>query len=184
MANIKKLQLPLQTLSLLVGFMVWVILSSLMSFIKLDISLTVGQISFITAVPVILGSILRIPLGFYTNRFGARGLFILSLLFLILPVGYLGMANSFTDLVVSGLFLGIGGAIFSVGVTSLPKYYPKEKHGFVNGIYGGVGNIGTAITSFGAPDYRGGDIWLARCCLHLYPSIITFCYIKLFVRGG
>src|SRR5699024_6041795 len=47
-------------------------------------------------------------------------------------------------------FLGISGAVFSVGVTSLPKYYPKEKHGLVNGIYG-MGNIGTAITTFAAP---------------------------------
>lgn len=46
--------------------------------------------------------------------------------------------------------LGIGGAIFSIAVTSLPKYYPKEKHGFINGIYG-AGNIGTALTSFASP---------------------------------
>ncbi len=171
MMNVKKMQLPLQTLSLVVGFMVWVLLSSLMSFIKQDISLTAGQISFVTAVPVILGSVLRVPLGFYTNRFGARGLFLLSLLFLILPVGYLGMANSFTDLILSGLFLGIGGAVFSVGVTSLPKYYPKEKHGFVNGIYG-VGNIGTAITSFGAPIIAGMFGWRMAVFTFIIPLLL------------
>ncbi|WP_058306160.1 nitrate/nitrite transporter [Gracilibacillus massiliensis] len=171
MKNVKGLQLPLQTLSLVVGFMVWVILSSLMSFIKQDIILTAGQISLITAIPVILGSVLRVPLGFYTNRFGARGLFILSLLFLILPVGYLGIANSFTDLIVAGLFLGIGGAIFSVGVTSLPKYYPREKHGFVNGIYG-VGNIGTAVTSFGAPIIAGMYGWRIAVFVFVIPLLL------------
>ncbi|WP_073202606.1 nitrate/nitrite transporter [Gracilibacillus kekensis] len=171
MKNIKGRQLPLQTLSLVVGFMVWVLLSSLMSFIKQDISLTAGQISLITAVPVILGSVLRVPLGFYTNRFGARGLFILSMLFLILPVGYLGMANSFADLIVAGLFLGIGGAVFSVGVTSLPKYYPKEKHGFVNGIYG-VGNIGTAFTSFGAPIIAGMYSWRIAVFVFIIPLLL------------
>src|SRR5690606_12421696 len=55
-----------------------------------------------------------------------------------------------TGLIIGGTFLGIGGAIFSVGVTSLPKYYPKEKHGLVNGIYG-MGNIGTAVSTFAAP---------------------------------
>lgn len=166
-----KIQLPLQTLSLVVGFMVWVLLSSLMSFIKQDITLTTGQISLITAIPVILGSLLRVPLGYYTNRFGARGLFILSLLFLIFPVGYLGMSNSLIDLIISGLFLGIGGAVFSVGVTSLPKYYPKEKHGFINGIYG-VGNIGTAITSFGAPIIAGMYSWRIAVFTFIIPLLL------------
>ena len=62
-------QLSLQTSNLIIGFMVWVILSSLMPYIKADIPLTAGQISMVTAVPVILGSILRIPIGYWTNRF-------------------------------------------------------------------------------------------------------------------
>ncbi|SER64375.1 MFS transporter, NNP family, nitrate/nitrite transporter [Gracilibacillus ureilyticus] len=171
MQNVKKFQLPLQTMSLVTGFMVWVLLSSLMSYIKQDIELTAGQISLITAVPVILGSILRVPLGYYTNRFGARGLFILSMLFLVLPVGYLSMADSFIDLIIAGLFLGIGGAVFSVGVTSLPKYYPKEKHGFVNGIYG-VGNIGTAVTSFGAPIIAGMYDWRIAVLVFILPLVL------------
>ena len=101
----------------------------------------------VTAVPVILGSVLRIPIGYWTNRFGARKLFFISFILLLLPVFYISVANSMMDLIIGGLFVGIGGAVFSVGVTSLPKYFPKESHGFVNGIYG-VGNAGTAITSF------------------------------------
>ena len=62
-------QLSLQTSNLIIGFMVWVILSSLMPYIKVDIPLTAGQISMVTAVPVILGSVLRIPIGYWTNRF-------------------------------------------------------------------------------------------------------------------
>ncbi|WP_052487103.1 nitrate/nitrite transporter [Gordoniibacillus kamchatkensis] len=148
--SMKRIQLPLQTLSLVAGFMVWVLLSPLLPFIKEDIHLTSGQLAWVTATPVILGSILRVPMGYYTNRFGARILFAVSFLFLIAPVYYLSRAHSFFDLIVSGLFLGIGGAVFSVGVTALPKYYSKEKHGLVNGIYG-IGNIGTAVTSFSAP---------------------------------
>ncbi|HLR80899.1 MAG TPA: MFS transporter, partial [Bacillota bacterium] len=131
-----KIQLPLQTTSLIVGFMVWVILSSLMPFIKEDIALTGGQLSFVTAVPVILGSILRVPIGYWTNKYGARRLFTISFILLIFPVWYISYATTFTDLLIGGLFIGVAGAIFSVGVTSLPKYYPRERHGFVNGIYG------------------------------------------------
>jgi MFS transporter, NNP family, nitrate/nitrite transporter len=148
--NFQKWQLSLQTLSLVVGFMVWVLISSLMPNIKKDIPLSPNEIALVTAVPVILGSVMRILLGYWTNRFGARIIFFISFVILIFPVFFLSVANSLADLIIGGLFLGMGGAVFSIGVTSLPKYYPKERHGFVNGIYG-AGNIGTAITSFTAP---------------------------------
>lgn len=162
----QKIQLPLQTLSLIAGFMVWVILSSLMPFIKEDIQMSANQIAMATAVPVVLGSILRIPIGYWTNKYGARKLFFSSFILLLLPVFYLSMANSYTDLLIGGLFVGIGGAVFSVGVTSLPKYYPKERHGFVNGIYG-VGNLGTAISTFSAPVIASQLGWQSTVKLYL-----------------
>ncbi len=161
-----KLQLPLQTLSLVVGFMVWVIISSLIPNIKDDIPLTDSQLSLVTAVPVILGSLMRIPLGFWTNQFGARYLFSISFVILFIPVFYISVADSFMDLLLGGLLLGLGGAVFSIGVTSLPKYYPKEKHGFVNGMYG-AGNIGTAITSFAAPVLANQLGWTSTVRLFL-----------------
>lgn len=147
---IKKAQLPLQTANLVVGFMVWVLISSLLPFIREDIAIPTEKLAIVTAVPVVLGSILRIPLGYYANIFGARIIFLVSFVLLLFPVFYISAASSFTDLIIGGTFLGIGGAVFSVGVTSLPKYYPKEKHGLVNGIYG-MGNMGTAISTFAAP---------------------------------
>lgn len=146
----QKVQLPLQTLSLIAGFMVWVILSSLMPFIKEDIQMSANQIAMATAIPVILGSVLRIPIGYWTNKYGARKLFFISFTLLLFPIYFISLADTYADLLIGGLFVGIGGAVFSVGVTSLTKYYPKERHGFVNGIYG-VGNLGTAISTFSAP---------------------------------
>ncbi|WP_248930893.1 MFS transporter [Paenibacillus hamazuiensis] len=152
------MQLPLQTVSLVLGFMVWVILSSLMPFIKETIRMTPSQLTLVTAIPVLFGSVMRIPVGYWTNRYGARKLFMISFILCLAPVYWVSQADSFADLVVGGFFLGIGGAVFSVGVTSLPKYYPKERHGFVNGIYG-IGNLGTAISSFGAPVVAGYFGW-------------------------
>src|SRR5690625_278022 len=133
---IKKIQLPLQTSNLVIGFMIWVLISSLLPFIREDIAIPTEYVAIVTAIPVILGSILRIPLGYYANVLGARVIFALSFILLLFPVYYLSIASTMTDLIIAGIFLGIGGAIFSVGVTSLPKYYPKEKHGLINGIYG------------------------------------------------
>ncbi|MBU5468414.1 MFS transporter [Virgibacillus sp. MSJ-26] len=162
----KTLQLSLQTSNLVVSFMIWVLISSLMPSIQEDIALTSFQVSIVTAIPVILGSVLRIPIGFYTDRFGARSLFVISFLALLFPVFYISTATTFTDLVIGGLILGIGGATFSIGVTSIPKYYPKERHGFVNGIYG-VGNIGTAVTTFGAPIIAQSIGWVSTVRLYL-----------------
>lgn len=124
---IKKIQLPLQTLNLVVGFMVWVLISSLLPFIREDIVIAPEHVAIVTAVPVVLGSILRIPLGYYANVIGARLSFFISFILLLVPVYYISIATTMTDLIIGGTFLGISGAVFSVGVTSLPKYYPKEK---------------------------------------------------------
>jgi MFS transporter, NNP family, nitrate/nitrite transporter len=167
----QKLQLPLQTLSLVIGFMVWVMISSLIPNIKEDIPLTDNEVALVTAVPVILGSLMRILLGYWTNRFGARTLFMISFLLLLFPVFYISISDSLVDLIIGGLLLGIGGATFSIGVTSLPKYYPKERHGFVNGIYG-AGNIGTAITSFAAPMLANSIGWVNTVRLFLIPLLI------------
>ncbi|WP_442600221.1 nitrate/nitrite transporter [Neobacillus sp. D3-1R] len=166
-----KIQLPLQTLSLVVGFMVWVLISSLMPYIKKDIPLTDNEVALVTAVPVILGSLMRILLGYWANRFGARIMFVISFIIILFPVFYISLANSMTDLIIGGLVLGMGGAVFSIGVTSLPKYYPKEKHGFVNGIYG-AGNIGTAITAFSAPVLANQLGWSNTVRLFLIPIIL------------
>lgn len=173
-------QLSLQTSNLVIGFMVWVILSSLMPYIKADIPLTAGQISMVTAVPVILGSILRIPIGYWTNRYGARKLFFISFILLLFPVFYISVANSMMDLIIGGLFVGIGGAVFSVGVTSLPKYFQKESHGFVNGIYG-VGNAGTAITSFLAPVIATSVGW--RTTVQCYLILLAAFALMNFLLG-
>ena len=159
--------------------MVWVLISSLMPYITADIPLTSGQASIITAIPVILGSLMRIPIGFYADRFGARIIFLISFLILLFPVFYLSAASSFTDLVIGGLILGIGGATFSIGVTSLPKYYPKEKHGFINGVYG-VGNIGTAITTFGAPIIAGSIGWQGTIRIFLVILVVFSALVFIF----
>lgn len=175
---IKKLQLPLQTLNLTVGFMVWVIISSLMPFIKEDIAIPADRLAIVTAIPVVLGSVLRIPLGYYANIIGARLVFLISFVLLLFPVYYISVAQSMTALIIGGLFLGIGGAVFSVGVTSLPKYYPSERHGFVNGMYG-MGNIGTAISTFSAPVLATQFGWqtTVKCYLILLAVFIALNFL-------
>lgn len=176
-----KKQLILQTFSLLAGFMVWTLLAPLFPEIVKDIPEAADHRALIVALPVILGSVLRIPFGILANKMGGRVVFLFSFIFLLIPVFYLSLATTPRDLMIAAVFLGIGGATFSIGVTSLPKYYPKEKHGFVNGVYG-MGNIGTAVTSFGAPAlalFFGG--WQAA--VQTYLVVLAFFAIMQFFLG-
>lgn len=178
--NTGKVQLPLQTLSLMAGFMVWSILAPLMPYISQEFNVPESQKAIILAIPVILGSILRIPIGYYTNLIGSRLVFLISFIILIFPVFYLSQATSTTGLMIAGFFIGLGGAVFSVGVTSIPKYYPKEKHGFANGIYG-MGNLGTAVSSFLAPPIAGAIGW--QHTVQLYVLVMALFAILMFVFG-
>ena len=180
--NMKKgvSQLTLQTLSLVAGFMAWSIISPLMPFISQDVDISPGQISVILAIPVILGSVLRVPFGYLTNIVGAKWVFFWSFIVLLLPIFLLGQAQSPGMLMLSGFFLGIGGAIFSVGVTSVPKYFSKDKVGLANGIYG-VGNIGTAVSSFFAPVLAGAIGW--QNTVRSYLIILSIFAILMFFLG-
>lgn len=175
-----KVQLLLQTVGFVAGFMIWVLISALLPFIREDIPLSPLEIAWVTATPVVLGSVLRIPLGVYTNRFGARLMFLLSFLFLIVPVILLSFANSFASLILSGFFLGVGGAVFSIGVTSLPRYFPSSSHGLVNGIYG-MGNIGTAVTTFSAPVLAN---WVGWRTAALFALGVILLYVLLILLMG
>src|SRR5690625_5066121 len=176
---IKKIQLPLQTSNLVVGFMIWVLISSLLPFIREDITIAQEYVAIVTAIPVVLGSVLRIPLGYYANVLGARVIFAVSFILLLFPVYYLSIATTMTDLIIAGTFLGIGGAVFSVGVTSLPKYYPKEKHGLINGIYG-MGNAGTAISTFAAPVVAAQFGWSRTIQFYLI-LLLVFAVLNFFL---
>ena len=180
--NMKKgvSQLTLQTLSLVAGFMAWSIISPLMPFISQDVDISPGQISVILAIPVILGSVLRVPFGYLTNIVGAKWVFFWSFIVLLLPIFLLGQAQSPGMLMLSGFFLGIGGAIFSVGVTSVPKYFSKDKVGLANGIYG-VGNIGNAVSSFCAPVLAGAIGW--QNTVRSYLIILSIFAILMFFLG-
>src|SRR5699024_9879299 len=178
--NTGKVQLPLQTLSLMAGFMVWSILAPLMPYISQDFNVPESQKAIILAIPVILGSILRIPIGYYTNLIGSRLVFLISFIILIFPVFYLSQATSTTGLMIAGFFIGLGGAVFSVGVTSIPKYYPIEKHGVANGIYG-MGNLGTAVSSFLAQPIAGAIVW--QHIVLLYVLVLALFAILMFIFG-
>lgn len=112
--------------------------------------LTPVQKSIAVAIPVLLGSLGRIPLGMLTDRLGGRSVFTVVMALSIIPAFLMGGVHDYAHLIVYGFLIGIGLASFSVGVGFVSGWYPAGKQGFALGVYG-AGNIGQSLAAFGAP---------------------------------
>lgn len=142
--------LLLATFGMALSFMIWTVLSPIANEIEKMYNLSATETSILVAVPVILGSIMRIPLGILTERYGGRKVFTILLLFLLIPLIGAGFATSYYMLLVWGFFIGMAGSSFAVSITFVSRWTPKEKQGTALGI-NGMGNIGTALAGFIVP---------------------------------
>ncbi|HEX8198118.1 MAG TPA: MFS transporter [Pyrinomonadaceae bacterium] len=133
-----------------VSFAIWGLISALAPKFTEIYGLSATEKSILIAIPVLLGSIGRLPAGMLADRFGGRNVFTALLLFSAIPAILVGFSTSYTQLILLGLFLGLAGTTFSVGVGFTSKWFPPEKQGFALGVYG-MGNIGQSIAVFGAP---------------------------------
>jgi NNP family nitrate/nitrite transporter-like MFS transporter len=142
------LMLTLATIGFAVNFWAWALLSPLAVRFTAALDLTSLQQALLVAVPVVVGSIGRIPVGALTDKFGGRLMFPLVSLTTIVPVLYLGLFghDSLTALLVGGFFLGIGGTTFAVGVPFVNAWYGPHRRGFAVGVFG-AGMGGTAISA-------------------------------------
>ncbi|HEU5355590.1 MAG TPA: MFS transporter [Actinocrinis sp.] len=142
------LMLGLATIGFAVNFWAWALLSPLGSRLHDSLHLTSFQQALVVAVPVLVGSLGRIPMGALTDRYGGRVMFPLVSAATIVPVLYLGLAghSSLAALLVGGFFLGIAGTAFAVGVPFVTAWFPPARRGLAIGIFGsGMG--GTAISA-------------------------------------
>ncbi|MFE2276471.1 MFS transporter [Streptomyces sp. NPDC059454] len=142
------LMLALATAGFALNFWAWALLSPLAPRLQDSLGLSSFQQSLLVAVPVVVGSLGRIPVGALTDRFGGRVMFPLVSAATIVPVLYLGLAghSSLAALLAGGLFLGIGGTAFAVGVPFVSAWFPPERRGLAIGVFG-AGMGGTAISA-------------------------------------
>jgi NNP family nitrate/nitrite transporter-like MFS transporter len=151
------LALALATLAFLVCFFAWSLLGPLGPALQEDLGLSELELSVMVAVPVLLGSLMRIPLGALTDRLGGRRVFTALMAFTPLPLVALALFHDSLGLIlVLGLLLGFAGASFAVGVPFVNRWYPPERQGFALGVYG-MGMGGTVIGGLTAP--RIADAW-------------------------
>lgn len=143
--------LVLATLAFTVSFYAWSMMGPLGPDLQELMDLSELQLAMLIAVPVLLGSVLRIPLGVLTDRYGGRRVFTALMVFTILPLSALAAwHDSFPWVVTCGFFLGFAGASFAVGVPFVSRWYPPERQGMALGLYG-MGMGGTVLAGLTAP---------------------------------
>ena len=142
--------LALSTISFTVCFSIWTIFSILGVQIKQDLALNDTQFGLLVATPILTGALSRLILGIWTDQYGGRIVMTLTMLLSAISTYLLSSVKTYEMFLVAALGVGLAGGAFAVGITYISTWYEKEKQGTALGIFG-VGNVGAAITNFGAP---------------------------------
>lgn len=142
--------LTASTLAFTVCFAVWTIFSIIGIKIKNDLGLNDTQFGILVATPILTGSLSRLFLGIWADQYGGRIVFTLQMLTTAFAAYLLTKVSTYPMFIVAALGLGLAGGSFSVGITYVSKWYTKERQGTALGIFG-MGNVGAAVTNFGAP---------------------------------
>ena len=143
--------LTLATVAFFACFYVWSLFGPLGPKIQHDLGITEVELSWVVAIPVILGSVMRIPMGILTDRLGGRAVFTGLLLYTAVAALLIAIWHSSLWMLIGlGFLLGMTGASFAVGVPFVSRWTPPERQGFALGIYG-MGMGGTVFAALTAP---------------------------------
>ena len=138
------------TFAFTICFAVWMIFAVLGIPIKQQLGLSETEFGLLAAMPVLTGSLVRVPLGIWTDRYGGRPVFFVLMLLAVVPIWLLSYATEYWHFLVLALFVGLTGGSFSVGTPYVARWFPRNKQGLAMGVFG-AGNSGSAITKFVAP---------------------------------
>ena len=144
--------LTMSTLAFTLCFAVWTLNGVLVTFLVENgvFRWDQAQIGWLIGIPVLTGSLMRLPVGLLTDKFGGRKVYTILLLLSAIPMYLLGNVNSYAGFIWASLGFGLSGAAFAVGIAFTSVWFSKERQGTALGIFG-AGNAGSAITSMGAP---------------------------------
>lgn len=162
------------TFSFTICFAVWMMFAVLGIPIKKQLGLNETQFGLLAAMPVLTGSLVRVPLGIWTDRYGGRIVFFLLMLSTVIPIWMMSYATAYWHFLVLALFVGLAGGSFSVGTPYVARWFPKNRRGFAMGIFG-AGNSGSALTKFVAPALiaAAGGSWMIVPKVYAVAMLVT-----------
>jgi NNP family nitrate/nitrite transporter-like MFS transporter len=138
------------TLSMALAFVAWGLISAFAPAFRAELGLNAQSTAFLIAVPVLLGSLARIPMGLLTDRFGGRAVFTALFALTAAAAAIVPGASSYRELLASAFFLGLAGSSFAIGVGFASRWFPPEQQGTALGVYG-LGNMGHSAAVFLGP---------------------------------
>lgn len=178
--------LAIATWAFAISFWAWNLIGPLGVRYTEQLGLSDSSKSLLVATPVLVGSVGRILAGALTDRLGGRRMFTALLLLsvpFVLLTAVAGNRGSFTLLLVFGLFLGIAGTTFAVGIPFVNGWFDKSRRGLATGIFG-AGMGGTALSAFFTPRFVG---WFGYTATHVIIAaalVVTAAVVWLFMRDA
>lgn len=142
--------LVLSSVAFTLMFAVWLQFGILAIPIQKEFNLSDTQFYWLTALPILNGSIWRLFTGIWADKFGGRKIMLVLLLLAAIPTALLSKAESVTTLFILAFFIGIAGNSFSSGIAWNSAWFPREKQGFALGVFG-AGNVGASVTKLIGP---------------------------------
>ena len=138
----------LATVSFAVSFAAWGLIGGLAPVFSDLYALTASQTALLVAVPVLLGSLARLPMGMLTDRYGGRAMFTTLLVVSAAAAWLVSFTSSYTSLLASAFFIGLAGSSFAIGAAFVSRWTPPAKQGTALGAFG-LGLLGQSLAVFG-----------------------------------
>ena len=142
--------LVLATISFGLSFAAWGLVGGLASTFTSLYGLRASQTALLVAIPVLLGSLARLPMGMLTDRLGGRAMFTGLLLVSAAAAWAVPMTTTYGSLIAAAFFIGLAGSSFAIGAAFVSRWTPKGRQGTALGIYG-LGTLGQSVAVFGGP---------------------------------
>ncbi|TGK14052.1 NarK/NasA family nitrate transporter [Leptospira fletcheri] len=161
------------------SFMIWMLLAALGVFLSEEFSLGPAQKGFIVSIPLLGGTLMRIPLGILSDRFGSKKVALWGMTISMIPLFWgWRFAGTLSEVACIGLLLGIAGASFAVALPLASRWYPAKYQGLVLGI-AGAGNSGSVLATLFAPALAKNFGWHAVFGLAMIPMACVFLFFLL-----
>jgi NNP family nitrate/nitrite transporter-like MFS transporter len=150
--------LLLATISFTLSFAAWGLIGGLASVFAELYRLSASQTALLVAIPVLLGSLARLPMGMLTDRFGGRAIFAGLMGVSAVAAWLIPLTSSYETLVAGAFFLGLAGSSFSIGAAFVSRWTPPARQGTALGLYG-LGTLGQSLAVFGGPMVAAAFGW-------------------------
>jgi NNP family nitrate/nitrite transporter-like MFS transporter len=150
--------LALATISFALSFAAWGLVGGLASTFAKLYGLTASQTALLVAIPVLLGSLARVPMGMLTDRVGGRVMFTILMAVSAVAAWLVSLTHSYRSLVAMAFWLGLAGSSFAIGVAFVSRWTARDRQGAALGVYG-LGTMGQSLAVFGGPVLAGIFGW-------------------------